>query len=79
MSQDLRQITGSITSMQWTTNREHEIVMATQRGVFFVNLYRGNLRGLTTDEVKKLDATAHFLLGKSMEEINKNQDVSVFA
>ena len=65
--------------MQKTTNREHEIVLATQNGVFFANLSRGNQRGLTTSEVKKLDATAHFLLGKSMEEQEKGQDVSVFA
>ena len=64
--------------MQRTTNRENEIVMATQKGVFFVNVARGSKRGLTTSEVKKLDATAHFLLQRS-EEMDKKHEASVFA
>ena len=71
-------MTGSIVSMQKTTNREHEIVIAAQKGVFFINIARGNKRGLTTSEVKKLDATAHFLLQRS-EEMDKKHDASVFA
>ena len=52
--------------------------MATEKGVFFINLARGSKRGLTTSEVKKLDATAHFLLQRS-EDVDKRQDASVFA
>jgi hypothetical protein len=64
--------------MQKTSNRPSEIVIASQKGVFFVNIMRGNQIGLTTSVVKKLDATAHFLLGKSQEEQRK-PDASVFA
>lgn len=64
--------------MQRTTNRENEIVIAAQKGVFFVNVARGSKRGLTTSEVKKLDATAHFLLQRS-EDVDKKPDNSVFA
>ena len=40
-SKDLRQTCGNIISMAKTNNREHEVVLATQKGVFFANIGRG--------------------------------------
>ena len=65
MSQDLRGPCGSIISMAKTQNREHEIVLATQKGVFFANIGKGQ-HGLTSAQVQQFDRTANFALGTSL-------------
>lgn len=47
MSEDLKSKCGNIISMAKTKNRQHEIVLATQKGVFFANIGRGTA-GLTS-------------------------------
>ena len=41
LSQDLKHTTGNIISMVKTMGRPNEIVLATQKGVFFANLGKG--------------------------------------
>jgi len=50
LSQDLRSTCGAIISMAKTNNREFEVVLATQKGVFFANLGRGK-SGLTSAQI----------------------------
>ena len=47
-SQNLFQKCGNIISIAKTKNRDQEVVLATQKGVFFANIGRG-VSGLTTD------------------------------
>ena len=42
MSQDLRNTCGNIISMVKTIGRSDEIVLATQKGVFFANIGQGS-------------------------------------
>ena len=60
-SQDLRNQCGSIVSMAKTVNRSSEIVLATQKGVFFANIGKGQ-PGLTSRELRDLDKTGNFAL-----------------
>lgn len=60
--QDLSQKCGTIVSMAKTKNREHEVVLATQKGVFFANIGRG-AKGLTSAQIQELDRTGNFALG----------------
>lgn len=78
LSKDLRQTCGNIISMAKTNNREHEIVLATQKGVFFANLGRGH-SGLTSAQIQELDKTGNFALGQSLGQLNAQQEASVFA
>ena len=58
--------------------RPNEIVLATQKGVFFANLGKG-AHGLRQAQVQQLDKTAHFMYGRSSDSLNANNAVSVFA
>ena len=62
-----------------TMGRPNEIVLATQKGVFFANLGKG-AHGLRQAQVQQLDKTAHFMYGRSSNSLDPNNaGVSVFA
>ena len=52
-SQDLQAKTGNIVSLAKTNNRQFEIVMATQNGIFFANVGKGS--GLRMADIQRLD------------------------
>ena len=64
--------------MAKTQNREHEVVLATQKGVFFANIGRGH-KGLTSAQIQQLDRTGNFALNQSVGHLNAQQEASVFA
>ena len=78
LSKDLKQTCGNIISMAKTNNREHEVILATQKGVFFANLGRGQ-SGLTSAQIQQLDKTGNFATGHSLGQMNPQQEASVFA
>ena len=78
LSQDLKHTTGNIISMVKTMGRPNEIVLATQKGVFFASLGKG-AHGLRQAQVQQLDKTAHFMYGRSSNSLDPNNAVSVFA
>ena len=79
LSQDLKNTCGSIVSMAKTNNREHEVVLATQKGVFFVNLGKGHST-LTSAQIMALEKTGQFGgVGQSNGRLNPHQAASVFA
>jgi len=65
LSEDLRHKCGNIISMAKTKNREHEVVMATSKGVFFANVSRGR-GGLTSAQIRELDQTGMFGAANSL-------------
>jgi hypothetical protein len=77
-SQELKHTTGNIISMVKTAGRDHEIALATQKGVFFANVGKG-AHGLRAAQVQQLDQTAHFMYGRSSNSLDPNHQVSVFA
>ena len=70
-SQELKHTTGNIISMVKTAGRDHEIALATQKGVFFANVGKG-AHGLRAAQVQQLDQTAHFMYGRSSNSLDPN-------
>ena len=62
--------------MAKTNNRPHEVVFATQRGVFFANIGKGQAN-LTSEHIMALEKTGQFTVGQS--GMNPHQEASVFA
>jgi hypothetical protein len=54
ISENLKNTTGNIISMI-KTSRPNEIAFTTKQGVFFANIGRGTLGGLTSLDVAKLE------------------------
>ena len=69
---DLRHVTGNIISIQKTG--ANEIVLATQKGVFFAQISKGRF-GLKTEDLEKLNATSEQRSHHS--NLNANSELSL--
>jgi hypothetical protein len=65
--------------MTKTVNRVNEVALACQKGVFFINIGKGNL-GLTARDIKGLDFTnsKQFNYVRNSEEYEAHRQASVF-